>query len=132
MRAETLAERRGVRVDVLTAEGGSALERLASLTAVPDFASLYLALAHGFDPMAVPAVNELSLLERVSILASILLSLKGASNGAAAAEALAAEDIQLLLVRTPRFLAALDASSGWERAESFGDWILYRPRAPSS
>lgn len=56
---QTLAERRGVRCDVLTAEGGSALERLASLVAVPDFASIYLALAHGLDPMAVPAVNEM-------------------------------------------------------------------------
>jgi hypothetical protein len=56
---QTLAERRGVRCDILTAEGGSALERLASLTAVPDFASLYLALAHGLDPMAVPAINEM-------------------------------------------------------------------------
>jgi hypothetical protein len=56
---QTLAERRGVRCDVITAEGGSALERLASLVAVPDFASLYLALAHGLDPMAVPAVSEM-------------------------------------------------------------------------
>jgi hypothetical protein len=56
---QTLAERRGVRCDVLTAEGGSALERLASLVAVPDFASLYLALAHGLDPMAVPAIDEM-------------------------------------------------------------------------
>jgi len=56
---QTLAERRGVRCDVLTAEGGSALERLASLIAVPDFTSVYLALAHGLDPMAVPAVNEM-------------------------------------------------------------------------
>jgi glucose/mannose-6-phosphate isomerase len=56
---ETLAERRGVRCDVLTAEGGSSLERLASLVAVPDFASVYLALAHGLDPMAVPAITEM-------------------------------------------------------------------------
>ncbi|HEY0701089.1 MAG TPA: SIS domain-containing protein, partial [Micromonospora sp.] len=56
---QTLAERRGVRCDVVTAEGGSALERLASLIAVPDFASVYLALAHGLDPMAVPAVREM-------------------------------------------------------------------------
>jgi glucose/mannose-6-phosphate isomerase len=56
---QTLAERRGVRCDVLTAEGGSALERLASLVAVPDYASLYLALAHGLDPMAVPAIDEM-------------------------------------------------------------------------
>src|SRR4051794_6865260 len=56
---QTLAERRGVRCDVLTAEGGSTVERLASLLAVPDFASLYLALAHGLDPMAVPAIDEM-------------------------------------------------------------------------
>ncbi|GLZ01086.1 SIS domain-containing protein [Actinoplanes sp. NBRC 103695] len=56
---QTLAERRGVRCDVLVAEGGSSLERLASLVAVPDFASLYLALAHGLDPMAVPAIDEM-------------------------------------------------------------------------
>ncbi|GAA4680816.1 SIS domain-containing protein [Phytohabitans rumicis] len=56
---QTLAERRGVRCDVVTAEGGSSLERLASLVAVPDFASIYLALAHGLDPMAVPAVTEM-------------------------------------------------------------------------
>ena len=55
---QEIAERRGVRVSVLTAEGGSPLERLASLVAVPDFASLYLAMAHGLDPMAVPAVSE--------------------------------------------------------------------------
>ncbi len=54
-----LARRRGVRCSVLEAQGGSLLERLASLVAVPDFASVYLALAHGMDPMAVPAVSEL-------------------------------------------------------------------------
>jgi hypothetical protein len=56
---QQIAERRGVRVSVLTAEGGSPIERLASLIAVPDFSSVYLALAHGLDPMAVPAVSEL-------------------------------------------------------------------------
>jgi D-arabinose 5-phosphate isomerase GutQ len=54
-----LAARRGVRCGVIQAEGGSPLERLASLIAVPDFASVYLALAHGLDPTAVPAVDEL-------------------------------------------------------------------------
>jgi hypothetical protein len=61
-RAEALlavGEHGVVRNSVLTAEGGSALERLASLVAVPDFASIYLAMAHGLDPMAVPAVEEL-------------------------------------------------------------------------
>ncbi|MCH7231221.1 mannose-6-phosphate isomerase [Glycomyces sp. L485] len=55
----TLAERRGVRCDVIPAEGGCALERLASLIAIPDFASVYLAHAHGLDPMRVPAVSEM-------------------------------------------------------------------------
>jgi glucose/mannose-6-phosphate isomerase len=61
---QALAEQRGVRVSVVTAEGASPLERLASLVAVPDFASIYLGLAHGFDPMAVPAVSELKELSR--------------------------------------------------------------------
>jgi len=56
---QTLAGRRGVRCSVVTAEGASALERLASLVAVPDFASIYLAFTHGLDPMAVPAINEM-------------------------------------------------------------------------
>ncbi|MGH3660382.1 MAG: SIS domain-containing protein [Micromonosporaceae bacterium] len=56
---QELAARRGVRVTVIEAEGASAVERFASLVAIPDFASLYLALAHGFDPMAVPAINEM-------------------------------------------------------------------------
>ncbi|HZO67442.1 MAG TPA: SIS domain-containing protein [Kribbellaceae bacterium] len=56
---EDLAARRGVRCSMLQAEGGSPLERLASLIAVPDFASVYLALAHGLDPTAVPAVDEM-------------------------------------------------------------------------
>lgn len=56
---EEIAGRRGVRLSVLAAEGGSTLERLASLVAVPDFASLYLAMAHGLDPMGVPAMSEM-------------------------------------------------------------------------
>jgi glucose/mannose-6-phosphate isomerase len=54
-----ICDRRGIRWSLLTAQGGSALERLASLVTVPDFASIYLGLAHGLDPMAVPAVTEL-------------------------------------------------------------------------
>jgi hypothetical protein len=61
---QALAERRGVRVSLVTAEGASPLERLASLVAVPDFASIYLGLAHGLDPMAVPAVSEMKELSR--------------------------------------------------------------------
>jgi D-arabinose 5-phosphate isomerase GutQ len=61
---QALAERRGVRVSTVTAEGASPLERLASLVAAPDFASIYLGLAHGLDPMAVPAVSEMKELSR--------------------------------------------------------------------
>ena len=62
---QALAERRGVRCErACTAEGASPLERLASLIAVPDFASIYLGLAHGLDPMAVPAVSEMKELSR--------------------------------------------------------------------
>jgi len=56
---QEICDRRGIRCNLLTAEGGSVLERFASLVAVPDFASIYLGLAHGLDPMAVPAVTEL-------------------------------------------------------------------------
>ncbi len=56
---QEIAQRRGVDVEVVKAEGGSPLERLASLIAAPDFASVYLGLGHGLDPMAVPAVTEL-------------------------------------------------------------------------
>src|SRR5262245_9704642 len=56
---QAVAEARGIRLTVVTAEGGSALERLASMVAVPDFTSVYLAMGHGLDPHAVPAVSEL-------------------------------------------------------------------------
>ena len=52
----------------------------------------------------------------------------GLADGGSA-EALAAEGVRLLLVRTPRFTAALDAAGRWERAREFGPWVLYRPRA---
>lgn len=57
--AVALAARRGVRCGTIQAEGGSPLERFASLVAVADFASIYLAIAHGLDPAAVPAVDEM-------------------------------------------------------------------------
>jgi glucose/mannose-6-phosphate isomerase len=59
-----LAARRGVRCSSIQAEGASPLERLASLVAVPDFASVYLALAHGLDPTSVPAVDEMKAFTR--------------------------------------------------------------------
>jgi hypothetical protein len=53
------AEEAGVRVSELTAEPGHPLERLAGLTALIDFASVYLALASGIDPLVSPHVADL-------------------------------------------------------------------------
>ena len=62
LRAEVvrdLARERGVEVAELRAEGASSFERLASLIAVGDFASTYLALAQGTDPTPVEVITEL-------------------------------------------------------------------------
>jgi hypothetical protein len=49
----------GVRVSELRAEPGPALARLASLVALTDFASVYLALGLGLDPARSPHVADL-------------------------------------------------------------------------
>ena len=54
-----LARSRGVDVSELLAEGSSPFQRLASLVAVGDWASTYLALAEGIDPTPVDAITEL-------------------------------------------------------------------------
>ena len=54
-----LARERQVPVVELRAEGTSRFARLASLVAVPDFASAYLALLHGTDPTPVEAIDVL-------------------------------------------------------------------------
>jgi glucose/mannose-6-phosphate isomerase len=54
-----LARERQVPVLELRAEGSSRLARLASLVAVPDFASAYLALLQGTDPTPVEAIAAL-------------------------------------------------------------------------
>jgi glucose/mannose-6-phosphate isomerase len=58
-----LAAQRGVPVSELAAEGTNALERLASLVVLADFATVYLALLLGVDPTPVAAIEELK--ERV-------------------------------------------------------------------
>jgi glucose/mannose-6-phosphate isomerase len=61
-RAEASAEiarTRGIPVSVLMAEGRSAIERLASLIGLIDYASVYLALAQGLDPTPIPPIDEL-------------------------------------------------------------------------
>ncbi|MEU4835100.1 SIS domain-containing protein [Streptosporangium sp. NPDC023615] len=54
-----LAEGRGVGVTQIAAEGLHPLERLATLIALGDFASTYLALGYGLDPTPVSVMNEL-------------------------------------------------------------------------
>jgi glucose/mannose-6-phosphate isomerase len=59
-----LAAARGVGVNTVWAQGATAVERVASLTCVLDFASVYTALASGVDPAPIPAIDELK--ERVA------------------------------------------------------------------
>lgn len=59
-----LAELRGLRVSELRAEGDSALERMASLVALVDYATVYLALLLGIDPTPVTAISQLK--ERIA------------------------------------------------------------------
>ena len=62
-RAEAAAElaiERGIRVTPLLAEGDSPLERFASLVALGDYASVYLALLEGVDPSDDGAMSELA------------------------------------------------------------------------
>lgn len=57
--SEVIAEHRGVAVTTLQAEGVSRFERLASLVAPIDYATVYLALALGIDPSPVVAIQDL-------------------------------------------------------------------------
>ena len=76
-------------------------------------------LSHGTDPLVVA--------HDMPFGGPLLPDRFGLARGGSA-EALAAEDIRVLLVREPRFIAALDAAGRWERAGAFGLWVLYRPR----
>ncbi|MGP4021769.1 SIS domain-containing protein [Actinomadura sp. 3N407] len=54
-----MARDRGVAVTELRAEGEHPLERIASLIAMADYVTVYLAIALGVDPTPVPAIQEL-------------------------------------------------------------------------
>ncbi len=54
-----VAGERGVPVTEVRAEGSHAVERLASLTALADFASVYLALGLGIDPTPITPITHL-------------------------------------------------------------------------
>lgn len=53
------ARDRGVAVTELMAEGEHPLERIATLIALADYVTVYLAVALGVDPTPVPAIQEL-------------------------------------------------------------------------
>ncbi|MEO3822167.1 SIS domain-containing protein [Actinomadura sp. B10D3] len=54
-----IARDRGVAVTELRAEGTHPLERIATLIALGDYVTVYLAIALGVDPTPVPAMEEL-------------------------------------------------------------------------
>jgi glucose/mannose-6-phosphate isomerase len=54
-----LALERGIEVSELRAAGASALERLASVVGLMDYASVYLGLLYGVDPTPVEAIQAL-------------------------------------------------------------------------
>lgn len=54
-----LARARGVAVTEIGAEGDHPLERIATLIALADYVTVYLAIALGVDPTPVPAIQEL-------------------------------------------------------------------------
>ncbi|GGV26923.1 bifunctional glucose-6-phosphate/mannose-6-phosphate isomerase [Actinomadura cremea] len=54
-----MARGRGVAVTELRAEGEHPLERIATLIALADYVTVYLAVALGVDPTPVPAIQEL-------------------------------------------------------------------------
>jgi hypothetical protein len=56
---QVTAREAGVRVSELTAEPGHPLERVAGLIGLTDFATIYLALASGIDPVTSPHVADL-------------------------------------------------------------------------
>ena len=58
--AAGLAQERGIAVTSLLAEGDSPLERFASLVALGDYASVYLALLEGVDPSDDGAASQLA------------------------------------------------------------------------
>ncbi|MDT7571484.1 MAG: glucose/mannose-6-phosphate isomerase [Actinomycetota bacterium] len=57
--SQQLADERGIGVSTIRADGGSAFERIASLVALVDWTSAYLALLEGRDPTPVDAITAL-------------------------------------------------------------------------
>lgn len=56
--SQAVADARSVPSTVITAEGASPVERLASLVCLTDFATAYLAILQGIDPSPVAPIDE--------------------------------------------------------------------------
>jgi glucose/mannose-6-phosphate isomerase len=54
-----MARNRGVAVTEILAEGTHPLERIATMIALADYVTVYLAITLGVDPTPVPAIQEL-------------------------------------------------------------------------
>ena len=57
--AAALAQARGIAVSEIAMEGGSPLRRLAGAVQLVDYASVYLGIASGIDPLAIAAIKDL-------------------------------------------------------------------------
>jgi hypothetical protein len=57
--AASLAAARGVDVSELKMDGGDPLRRLAAMVQLLDYASVYLGIANGIDPLAIAAIKDL-------------------------------------------------------------------------
>jgi glucose/mannose-6-phosphate isomerase len=57
--AAGLAESRGIDVSEITMDGGEPLRRLAVMVQLLDYASVYLGIANGIDPLAIAAIKDL-------------------------------------------------------------------------
>ncbi len=57
--AASLAQARGIDVSEITMDGGDPVRRLAQAVQLLDYASVYLGIANGIDPLAIAAIKDL-------------------------------------------------------------------------
>jgi hypothetical protein len=57
--AASLAQARGIDVSEIAMEGGGPLRRLAGMVQLIDYATVYLGIASGIDPLAIAAIKDL-------------------------------------------------------------------------
>jgi hypothetical protein len=57
--AAALAQARGIDVSEISMERGGPLRRLAGMVQLIDYASVYLGIASGIDPLAIAAIKDL-------------------------------------------------------------------------